>query len=66
MEQCQQHSGLVEKITSGEKECDDLRDALQRAFTKIDELKNRLPIWATILISILTFTIGVLTKMVFS
>jgi len=37
-----------------------LHESDERQWTAIDQLRNRLPLWATTVISLLTFCVGVL------
>ena len=50
-EQCQLHSGFEARLTEREKQDEEQWDA-------INNLRNRLPTWATITISLLTFLLG--------
>jgi hypothetical protein len=50
-EKCQEHSGLVAEVKFCKKETED-------QWTAINNLRNRLPTWATITISLLTFLLG--------
>ncbi len=50
-----------ERISVTETEIDTLKDSDIRQWAAIDKLRNRLPIWATTLISVLTFFIGCTT-----
>ena len=48
---CDRHSGIVEQI-------DTLKNSDERQWAAIEKLQNRLPVWATLLISLLTFFLG--------
>lgn len=48
---CKAHSGIEQKIRSLESDTKD-------QWTAINQLRNRLPGWATIVISLLTFLLG--------
>lgn len=48
---CSAHSGIA-------KEIENLQDSDVRQWQAIEKLQNRLPVWATILISVLTFFLG--------
>lgn len=50
-EQCNHHSGLEARLTEREKQDED-------QWMAINALRNRLPTWATIVISLLTFMLG--------
>ena len=50
-----------ERIGINETEIDTLKDSDSKQWAAIDKLQNRLPIWATTLISLLTFSIGCVT-----
>ena len=50
-EVCDAHSGIVADITQLKKDTDE-------QWTAINQLRNRLPAWATIVISLLTFLLG--------
>jgi hypothetical protein len=51
---CQQHSGFESRIES-------LETSDTKQWLAIERLQNRLPVWATLLISVLTFALGVAT-----
>lgn len=51
MEECKQHSGITAQLAELQKDKDEQWDA-------INALRNRLPTWATIVISLLTFLLG--------
>jgi len=48
---CKAHSGVDERIKN-------LEDSDKDQWQVINQLRNRLPVWATLLISILTFLLG--------
>ena len=48
---CPAHSGITSEIRT-------LKDSDKKQWDAIDKLQNRLPVWATILISVLTFFLG--------
>jgi len=48
---CDLHSGVVEQIEG-------LKQSDSKQWTAIEKLQNRLPTWATMLISVLTFFLG--------
>jgi len=48
---CKAHSGIEQKLKSLENDTKD-------QWTAINQLRNRLPAWATIVISLLTFLLG--------
>lgn len=48
---CAAHSGIESKIQS-------LEDSDAKQWEAIEKLQNRLPVWATIIISLLTFLLG--------
>ena len=48
---CKAHSGIEQKLKSLENDTKD-------QWTAINQLRNRLPVWATIVISLLTFLLG--------
>ncbi|MBN1392936.1 MAG: hypothetical protein JW947_09055 [Sedimentisphaerales bacterium] len=48
---CPAHSGI-------EKEIETLKESDKKQWEAIDHLRNRLPVWATLLISVLTFALG--------
>lgn len=50
-EYCKAHSGIEQKLK-------DLEDDTKDQWTAINQLRNRLPAWATIVISLLTFLLG--------
>lgn len=52
MEECNQHSGIVSDIKN-------LKASDAKQWIAIEKLQNRLPTWATVLISTLTFALGV-------
>lgn len=47
-----------ERIGVNESDIKTLKDSDQRQWDVIDRLQNRLPVWATIAISLLTFLLG--------
>ena len=51
MEECKKHSGFEARLTEREKQDED-------QWTAINNLRNRLPTWATLVISLLTFLLG--------
>ena len=51
VETCKKHSGVVSRISS-------LEDSNTKQWNAIEKLQNRLPVWATIVISLLTFGLG--------
>lgn len=48
---CKGHSGIDERISKVEAET-------EKQWKVLDQLRNRLPVWATIVISLLTFLLG--------
>jgi len=48
---CNAHSGIEQKLK-------DLESDTKDQWTAINQLRNRLPVWATIVISLLTFLLG--------
>ncbi|MFA5158145.1 MAG: hypothetical protein WC451_03115 [Patescibacteria group bacterium] len=50
-ENCPAHSGIINDIRN-------LKDSEERQWDIIDKLQNRLPVWATLTISLLTFLLG--------
>lgn len=48
---CKGHSGIDERISKVEGET-------EKQWKVLDQLRNRLPVWATIVISLLTFLLG--------
>jgi len=48
---CEAHSGILAGVKQLQKENDE-------QWTAINQLRNRLPVWATIVISLLTFLLG--------
>ena len=48
---CKAHSGIDERILKVEAET-------EKQWKVLDQLRNRLPVWATIVISLLTFLLG--------
>ena len=49
---CKGHSGIDERVSKVEAET-------EKQWKVLDQLRNRLPAWATIVISLLTFLLGV-------
>lgn len=49
------------KVATNTKAIETLEEETERQWTAIDKLQNRLPVWASMLISILTFAIGCVT-----
>ena len=56
-QQCPACSGIVARLTNVEKDTTD-------QWTAINQIRNRLPVWATAMISFLTFVIGILATLV--
>jgi len=56
MEQCKWHEAIDNRIETTEKN-------VEKLFDITDKIRNRLPLWATILISSLMAAIGYLVKM---
>lgn len=48
---CKAHSGILQSLKN-------LEDSDKDQWTVINQLRNRLPVWATLVISILTFLLG--------
>jgi len=48
---CKQHSGFEQRLKSREEDDEKQWEAIER-------LRNRLPVWATVVISVLTFLLG--------
>lgn len=48
---CKHHSGLEQKIT-------DVKDDTDKQWTEINHIKNRPPVWCTVLIAILSASLG--------
>ncbi len=48
---CDKHSGIDERMSNVEAET-------EKQWKVLDQLRNRLPVWATIVISLLTFFLG--------
>lgn len=51
MAKCEEHSGLDARMNN-------LEDSDKKQWIAIDKIMNRPPIWATALISLLTFLLG--------
>ena len=51
MELCQAHSGILQQL-------ENLEGDTKEQWTAINQLRNRLPVWATIVISLLTLLLG--------
>jgi len=48
---CKGHSGIDERLSM-------LEGETEKKWKVLDQLRNRLPVWATIVISLLTFLLG--------
>lgn len=48
---CPAHSGLINEI-------ENLRESDMKQWMAIEKLQNRLPVWATLVFSLLTFFLG--------
>ena len=48
---CKGHSGIEQKLKN-------LENDTKEQWTAINQLRNRLPVWATLVISLLTFLLG--------
>lgn len=51
-------NGLDVKVATNTKAIKTLEDETEKQWKAIERLQNRLPVWATMLFSILTFAIG--------
>lgn len=58
-ELCKAHSGLEQRIKNVEQEEKRLHQVDEEQWTAINQLRNRLPAWATVVISLLTFLLGI-------
>ena len=56
---CPSHSGVAAEIKSIRQQQETDREELWAA---IDRLRNRLPVWATAVISVLTFLVGFMAR----
>lgn len=54
-----------ERIGVVESEVDTLKGETEKQWQAIEKLKNRLPLWATMLISVLTFALGCVSTLAF-
>ena len=50
-EVCKQHSGLVQTIA-------DVKDDTGKQWTEINHIKNRPPVWCTVVIAVLSASLG--------
>jgi hypothetical protein len=48
---CDAHSGMENRLKN-------LEDSDSKQWITIDQLRNRLPVWGTVIISLLTFLLG--------
>ena len=57
MEKCDDHTGCVNQINTN-------KENIAKIYDLIEKIRNRLPNWATVLISLLTLLIGWLVSKV--
>ena len=50
-EVCKSHSGLVQMVK-------DVKDDTGKQWTEIDKIKNRPPVWCTVVIAVLSASLG--------
>ena len=55
---CEEHSGCLKSIENLEKNNAVQWEALSKMQDTLDKVRNRLPTWATCVISLLTFLLG--------
>lgn len=48
---CEEHSGFEARLVN-------LEDSDKKQWTSIEKIQNRLPVWGTVVISLLTFLLG--------
>ncbi len=60
MDECKKHSGLAVSIEGLEKRSDELHDVNEDQWTAINNLRNRPPVWATVILMTLSALVGVL------
>lgn len=64
MPKCDDHSGVCTNIKNLQKKCDELHEVNEDQWTAINNLRNRLPVWATVILMIMSGVVGVLGTMV--
>jgi hypothetical protein len=57
---CNEHSGLCMNIRNLQDKCEELHKVNEDQWTAINNLRNRLPVWATITLMIMSALIGVM------
>ena len=50
-EVCKQHSGMLQMV-------EDVRDDTNKQWTEINRIKNRPPVWCTVVIAVLSASLG--------
>ena len=50
-EVCKQHSGMLQMV-------EDVRDDTNKQWTEINRIKNRPPVWCTVVIALLSASLG--------
>lgn len=55
---CKAHSGIATKLDGLEHNDEEIWGAIEKLRDGLDSLRNRLPVWATLVISLLTFALG--------
>lgn len=59
MTKCNEHSGVCMNIENLQKKCEDLHVVNEDQWTAINNLRNRLPVWATLALMIMSGVLGV-------
>lgn len=64
MPKCDDHSGVCTNIENLQKKCDELHEVNEDQWTAINNLRNRLPVWATVILMVMSGLVGVLGTIV--
>ncbi len=62
---CEEHSGVCNNIANLAKRYDELHEVDEDQWTAINNLRSRPPVWATVILMIMSGIIGVLGTMAF-
>jgi len=58
-------AGIDERVATHEESIKTLKDSDKMQWAAIEKLQNRLPVWATLVFSLLTFAIGCVSTYAF-
>ncbi len=64
-EKCEEHSGVCTNINNLQKSCEALHVVDEDQWQAINNLRNRPPVWATVILMVMSGIIGVLGTIAF-